>query len=420
MDFLRIPRDPDEPAPYGDPWAGRAVEQPTASSTAPDVMALVEDFESTVGPAGAPGLGPDEGLAAEPLEDPVEFTGELAEEVVEDSVEFTGDPAAEPVQDPAGPTEEPADDLPEPAGEPVDDVPEPAEVPPEDPTERAGTADVYALGLTLADAAAGRLLEPADIARIGRSVVPPGASAATVRNLSRLAPLLVQATVARPERRLGIDEFALALRATAEMFPPPERLDEAFRRVTESSAEPVESAETRTVPDAAPSRVPGLLPRLVTAAAVVVAGALLVIFTAGGDETPSHLVPSVVGMDWAQADEALTASGWEVRRLEVRVPATPAGEVVGQLPEPGGLLDEGQVVKVQVTLGEPLVVVPADIVGLSLAEAGLRLSAIGLRLGTVHERVDPSVPEGAVVDIAEPLPELPRGSQVDLVIAVAG
>lgn len=415
VDFLRIPPDTDEPSPYDDPWAGRAVEQPTPPSTAPDVIALVEDLESTGAAADAPQVRPDEELDA--------HLAEIAEELAAASVELPEELAAEPAEEPAEPADDlagPVEDSIEPAEAPTDDLPEPAEVSPEDPTEPAASADVYALGLTLAGAAAGRPLAPADIARIGRSVVPAGAGAATVRNLSRLAPLLVQATVARPERRLEIDEFALALRATAEMFPPPDRLDEVFRRVEESVAEPLESAEARTVPGAAPRRARDLLTRFVTAAAVVAAGALLVFYAAGGDETPSHFVPRVVGMDWAQADEVLRSSGWEVRRLEVRVPDAPVEEVVGQLPEPGGLLDEGQVVKVQVTLGEPLVVIPADIVGLSLEDAGLRLSAIGLRLGRVHERVDASAPEGAVVDIAELLPELPRGSQVDLVIAVAG
>lgn len=441
VDFLRTPRDPGEPSPYDDPWEDQAVEQPTAPSAAAEVIALVEDFESTGAPVDDPQVGPEQELAEElaeltgaPAAGLVELTGDPAAaddlvgspaELVEDSVELPAGPAdclPAPADEESGLAEDPDLESEQGAGSPPTAGSAPiAESPPErDRAAAAAAADVYALGLTLADAATGRLLAPADIGRIGRSVVPAGASAATVRNLSRLAPLLVQATAARPEKRLGIDEFALALRATAEMFPPPDRLDEAFRRVEETGAEPTERAEARTVPDAEPGRARDLLTRLVTAAAVVAAGALLVIYAAGGDETPSHLVPSVVGMDWVQADETLAASGWEVRRLEVRVPDAPAGEVVGQLPEPGGLLDEGQVVKVQVTLGEPLVVIPADIVGMSLEEAGLRLSEIGLRLGAIHERVDASVPEGAVVDIAEPLPELPRGSQVDLVIAVAG
>ena len=125
-------------------------------------------------------------------------------------------------------------------------------------------------------------------------------------------------------------------------------------------------------------------------------------------------------MDWSEASETLAASGWEVRRLDVRVPGASPDEVVGQLPSQGGLLDEGQTVKVQVSLGEPLVVIPADIVGMTVEEAGLRLSEIGLRVGIVQTSLDPAVPEGSVVAVNEMLPELPRGSAVDLVVAVGG
>ena len=159
---------------------------------------------------------------------------------------------------------------------------------------------------------------------------------------------------------------------------------------------------------------------LAAAAAIVVAGVLLVLFSAPGDDTPAHVVPDVVGMDRSQATDTLVDAGWEVRLLEVRVPGAEPGEVVGQLPDPDGLLDEGQVVKVQVSLGEPLIVIPADVVGMTVEEARLRLSEIGLGVGRVQTLVDPTVAEGSVVAVAEALPELPRGSTVDLVVAVAG
>ena len=289
---------------------------------------------------------------------------------------------------------------------------------PEDAAEgpEPAEADVYALGLALAEAAAGRPVAAESVTELGRAIVPPGTGQATARHLARLAPLLAQATATKPQNRLEADELALALRATAEMLPPPARLDEVFRGVVEVRAVPeaVEEAEAVAQPER-DRRKP--LMQMASAAAVVVAGALLVRFAAGGDDAPSHAVPDVVGADWTAARGTLAASGWEVRRLEVRVADAPAGEVVGQLPEAGGLLDEGQAVKVQVNLGAPLIVIPADIVGLPLEEAGLRLSEAGLALGTVESRVDPSQPPGTVVAVSEMLPELPRGSQVDLVVA---
>ena len=361
VDFLRYPDDSDPPSRYGAPEAVPAI--PTEEAAIPGEVADVAD-----------GTGSDDaaGVAAE------------AEEEVA--------PAA---------------------GQAV-----PAEAPGAGPRLDAGAADLYGLGLVLAEAAAGRLLAAADISSLGTTVLPPDAAVATARYLSRLAPLLKQATAPNPENRLSADELALALRATAEMLPPPSRLDEAFRRVEEDRLQLAPVTDTRPVRHTKSGRSRNLLVRLVAAAAVVAAAAWLVLSVARDDDTPSHVVPDVAGMSWTEASSALTEAGWEVRRLEVRVPDAAVGEVIGQLPEPGGLLDEGQVVKVQVSLGEPLVVVPADIVGMPLAQAELRLSAIGLRVGSVSDRFDLSVPDGVVVEIAESLPELPRGSTVDLVIAV--
>ncbi|MXV91012.1 MAG: PASTA domain-containing protein [Acidimicrobiia bacterium] len=289
-----------------------------------------------------------------------------------------------------------------------------------DPVAEAAAADVYSLAVVLTDAAAGRPVAAAEISRLGRSMAPVGGGTATARNVARLAPLLAQASATRPENRLEADELALALRATAEMFPPPTRLDEAFRRAEEYEARPATPEPGEAGPATQPGRIRGLALRSVAAAAVVVAAALLVIFSAPGDDTPARAVPGVVGMDWSEASETLATSGWDVRRLDVRVPGASPGEVVGQLPSQGGLLDEGQTVKVQVSLGEPLVVIPADIVGMTVEEAGLRLSEIGLRVGIVQTTLDPAVPEGSVVAVNEMLPELPRGSAVDLVVAVGG
>ena len=402
VDFLRYPDDSDPPSRYGAPEAVPAIPGEVADvadglGAAPD--AEVPDAPDDADTTGDSSVHDDSSTAeAEPDVD----DGESVE-----SVDGTGS------DDAAGVAAEAEEEVAPAAGQAV-----PAEAPGAGPRLDAGAADLYGLGLVLAEAAAGRLLAAADISSLGTTVLPPDAAVATARYLSRLAPLLKQATAPNPENRLSADELALALRATAEMLPPPSRLDEAFRRVEEDRLQLAPVTDTRPVRHTKSGRPRNLLVRLVAAAAVVAAAAWLVLSVARDDDTPSHVVPDVAGMSWTEASSALTEAGWEVRRLEVRVPDAAVGEVIGQLPEPGGLLDEGQVVKVQVSLGEPLVVVPADIVGMPLAQAELRLSAIGLRVGSVSDRFDLSVPDGAVVEIAESLPELPRGSTVDLVIAV--
>ena len=399
VDFLRAPLEPTDATRYDAPEAIRVADFESSEAIAAGVEEPPhpQEFEAAE-TAGAPGIAGSETGDAAGESDPLTAVDESEEgDAGPDEVAVDHDAAELSTDvDPSLPQDEPA-------------APDPA------------AADVYGLGLILTEAAAGRPVAPAEISQLGRAIVPVGAGTAAARHLARLAPLLMQATALRPEQRLEVDELALALRVTAEMLPPPSRLDEAFRRVDSDLVEP---SGTGAVAEAALQPLEGrrrsALMRLVAAAAVVAAAALLVVYTAGGDDTTSHRVPDVVGMSWPQANDTLAASGWEVRRLEVRVADAAAGEVVGQLPQPGGLLDEGQAVKVQVSLGAPLVVIPADIVGIPLEQAGLRLSAVGLVAGTVETRVDPTVPHGSVVAIAETLPELPRGSQVDLVVAVGG
>ena len=387
LDFLRAPPDPGGASRYDAPEAIRVAGADDDAVTGPPPA------DAAPSPAPAADAPP---LAPAAIVPPPAPAADAAPDVAAAAL-------AEPPPPPA-----PAADAPAPAA---------AAATPRD----AAAADVYALGVTLTEAALGRPIDPAEVGLLGQAVLPPGAGTTTSRHLARLAPLLVQATAARLEQRLEADEMALALRATAEMLPPPSRLDAAFDRLSAEPGElPAAAAETEAVPRPRRDAPRNLLVRIAAAAAVVAAGALLVVFTGGADRTPTRTVPDVVGMSWTGAYDTLAASGWEVRRLEVRVPDADAGEVVGQLPGAGGLLDEGQTVKVQVSLGPPLVVIPADIVGLPLEQARLRLSEIGLALGTVERRADPTVPEGSVVAVAEPLPELPRGSPVDLVVAVAG
>ena len=396
VDFLRRPLQPSEATRYDAPET-IGVADPATPVVADGAGDAEWDLDGGEPVADEPGLVLDEtaAVAAVATQD---ATGEVPAVGVEDA---TPPPPAEP---------------------PAAAAPDPGESrgPDREPVAAAAAADVFGLAVVLAEAAVGQPVPAPAITRLGRSLVPAGAGAVTARNLIRLAPLLAQASATRPENRLEADELALALRATAEMFPPPTRLDDAFQRAEEFEVEPAAPEPDGAGTAPRPGRTRRLVVSLAAAAAIIVAGVLLVLISAPSDDTPARIVPGVVGMDWSQASGTLVDAGWEVRRLEVRVSEAEPGEVVGQLPEPGGLLDEGQVVKVQVNLGEPLIVIPADVVGMTLEEARLRLSAIGLGVGRVQTLVDPTVAEGSVVAVAEVLPELPRGSTVDLVVAVGG
>ena len=76
-------------------------------------------------------------------------------------------------------------------------------------------------------------------------------------------------------------------------------------------------------------------------------------------------------------------------------------------------------VKVQVSLGAPLVVVPLDLLGAPLEEARIRLLALGLSAGEIQRRPSPGTQEGIVLEINEQASEFPEGSQIDLVVSSA-
>ena len=279
-------------------------------------------------------------------------------------------------------------------------------------------ADIYALALTLAESILGRLISVKELQLLsssGTSSSDEGTT--TAKSLGSLAPLFIQAVQSEPSERPNAGEFALALRATAESLPKPQRFDAALERVRE-----VEGLRV----DVAASEKQGFLARnlrlvaSVSASVVVIVCFLLLFVGVYRSERISALaVPDVVGMDWAEADALLREQGWMTRRLEVRAAASRPEMVTAQQPPSGDLLEVGQVVKVQVSLGAPLVVVPLDLLGAPLEEARIKLSALGLSAGEIQRRPSPGTQEGVVLEINEQMSEFPEGSQIDLVVSSA-
>jgi len=140
---------------------------------------------------------------------------------------------------------------------------------------------------------------------------------------------------------------------------------------------------------------------------------------------PSAVVPDLVGSDVAEARAAARAHRW---RLDdgtvVRVDGTRSGQVVGQTPTAGASLAEGSTLRVKVSLGPPLVAVPA-VAGVTQGDATAAIEAAGLRVGTVDQVHDEAVPAGSVVS-AGPAPgqeapaadgTVPKGTLLALVVS---
>ncbi len=126
-------------------------------------------------------------------------------------------------------------------------------------------------------------------------------------------------------------------------------------------------------------------------------------------------VPSLVGLRYEEAVDALNEVGLKPNRLDV-FSQKPVGQVTAQNPEPGQEVDEGTEVEVRVSKGVQDVEVP-DVLGQSESSARAELEAAGFEV-TVVEAPDNETPSGLVADQSpDPGTEAPRRSTVQITIS---
>jgi serine/threonine-protein kinase len=132
----------------------------------------------------------------------------------------------------------------------------------------------------------------------------------------------------------------------------------------------------------------------------------------------THPVPELVGQNEAALDELLADGGWTVERTETRQDGTVPGQILAQDPAPGTQLREGDVIRITVSLGPPLVPLPPDLVGKPLPEATNALAAAGFALGEVTKEFSEEVDADVVLAYGPDLfPEMPKGSAIPLVVS---
>ena len=107
-------------------------------------------------------------------------------------------------------------------------------------------------------------------------------------------------------------------------------------------------------------------------------------------------VPGVVGRDAATASQILQNNGFEVQQNNIESDDTPRGEVAGQNPRAGTLVDEGSTVTINVSAGPGQVSVPT-VAGQPQEEAESALREAGLDV-TVEEVFSDTVDKGTVVE----------------------
>jgi eukaryotic-like serine/threonine-protein kinase len=130
---------------------------------------------------------------------------------------------------------------------------------------------------------------------------------------------------------------------------------------------------------------------------------------------PKTTVPDVVGMDYADAVDALTTAHLEARRKEV-FSNKPSGQVVGQDPAANDRVAEGTTVLLRVSKGQNTVAVP-DVLDQTESSARAELEAAGFAVQSVNAPSD-STPEGLVsAQSPDPGTQALRGSTVTITVS---
>lgn len=158
-----------------------------------------------------------------------------------------------------------------------------------------------------------------------------------------------------------------------------------------------------------------LLVLAVLVAGVLGAGAF---FYFGVDAQRVNRVPDLTGVDVAQLDDLVGDFDWEIELLEGRLDGSSAGAIIAQRPDPGSTLDEGGVLEVTVSLGNAMVEIPSDLIGLTVAQAEARLGSVGLALGSIVQENNETLASGLVIGIDEPTTQKPSGRTVSLRVSL--
>jgi serine/threonine-protein kinase len=135
----------------------------------------------------------------------------------------------------------------------------------------------------------------------------------------------------------------------------------------------------------------------------------------GGDEA---IVPDLTGVSLVQAVERLqpAAAMLQLERSQPHV-QVPKGHIISQYPRPGASIKTGAPIRVVLSEGLPLAIVP-DLRGSNRIEAGIRLRKLGLNAGTTAAIARPGVPGGTVLTTDPPAGAgVIEGTSVNLLLA---
>ena len=136
----------------------------------------------------------------------------------------------------------------------------------------------------------------------------------------------------------------------------------------------------------------------------------------GGRE---YLLPDITNLSLKEAEAILQKEDLSLQVLaEEYNPLTPTGIILSQSPAPQAKVKKGRIVKVVVSKGEKIVLVP-DLKGVSLRQAEIMLYEQGLKVGEINWTPSDSFPENVVVESSPSFGlSVPLGMSVNLEVSL--
>ena len=285
-------------------------------------------------------------------------------------------------------------------------------------------SDVYSLVLVLTEALSGRVPFESDDPEYTQ-MTKMSRKLDLVGQFARLGRVLEQAGQPERDDRPSAHDLALGLLAAAETLPRPAPLllSKAGPKVPVPDGEEDAAASDKRIEAGAPAGAGrAMFRRLIWTLITIVMlgaagfGAFALWESQFGTETQP--VPDLTEADEDDLLRIVSEFGWVLDRLDRRQDGTVAGQVIGQAPQPGTGLEQGETVTVWVSLGPEFVAIPGNLAGIAVEDAEVLLGEVGLLVGEVTERHDEVVIEGVVVEVDEIFPEVEPGGSVDLVVSL--
>lgn len=280
-------------------------------------------------------------------------------------------------------------------------------------------SDLYSLGVVLYELTTGSIPFDADtpvavaLKQVNEQPVPP-------RQLNPEIPEDLERIILRALRKNPTERYASAdeMRQDLRRFIDGRRIETPDYDETTTMPRTRDDADTGFVDHGAPRKKRSTAWIWVVVAILLLAAGLGTAWALGLIGQTSVKVPSLAGMTPAEAERTLVALGLELGEVAKRHDEkVAAGKIADQMPTANATVEKGTKIKVFVSLGVELIVVP-DLVGMEENEAIAALREQDFELEAVQREHSANTTEGTIVrQIPDPGAKVSRSTGVVLIVS---